>query len=143
MATFTKQELMSADEENRLNMMRQMGVANIDGPLPHSPCLRNKKTGVILPWVEILALQRDLVECCDEEGNTDPEAWQPKVVPTYKRNPELTTMANRQVFEPKKTYEHPIPETKQTDGVPEYEKLGAVPYSRIDELRKVLRDASE
>lgn len=69
-----------ASESGRAAYLKSLGARNADPPLPHSPCLRIKATGRVLPWNELLAEQRDLAECCDANGNTDPEAWAHLVV---------------------------------------------------------------
>lgn len=69
---------LGSDAE-RIAYMRQLGARNTDPPLPRSTHLRNKANGRVLPWEETLAEQRDLMECCDASGNTDPAAWQPFV----------------------------------------------------------------
>jgi hypothetical protein len=71
--------VFNLDSEERAGFLQHLGVKNATPPLAHSPCLKNKKTGLILPWNPMLAEQRDILECCDESGNTNPEAWQDKV----------------------------------------------------------------
>lgn len=71
--------VFNLNSEERAGFLEHLGVKNATPPLAHSPCLKNKKTGIILPWNPMLAEQRDILECCDEQGNTDPEAWQDKV----------------------------------------------------------------
>lgn len=66
-------------EENRIQYMKSLGARNLDPPLPRSSHLRNKVNGRVLPWDEMLAEQRDIMECCDANGNTDPAAWMPTV----------------------------------------------------------------
>lgn len=135
-----RQLLDAQDENERTALMRQMGVANIDGPLPHSPCLKNIRTGVVLPWNELLAQHHDLVVCCDEDGNTDPAKWGPKVIQNNTANDVLTLMAQQQMFVPKadSQYEHYTPSVKQNIGPTEYEKHDAVSYAEIDKLREKL-----
>ena len=41
--------------------------------------LRSKKNGIVFPWDPMLAEQRDIMECCDSTGNTDPAAWRSTV----------------------------------------------------------------
>ena len=67
-------------DAERAAYLKQIGAVNADPPLPHSPCLRNKKTGMVLPWNDVFAEQRDIMECCDESGNTDPSAWAHRVI---------------------------------------------------------------
>lgn len=69
--------------------MQRAGAQNTRPPLPRSSHLRNKITGLVLPWNDILAEQRDIMECCDADGNTDPTAWMDTV------NPEEYTDAER------------------------------------------------
>lgn len=71
--------VFNLNSEERAGFLEHLGVKNATPPLAHSPCLKNKKTGIILPWNPMLAEQRDILECCDEQGNTDPVAWQDKV----------------------------------------------------------------
>lgn len=71
--------VFNLNSEERAGFLEHLGVKNATPPLAHSPCLKNKKTGIILPWNPMLAEQRDILECCDEQGNTDPAAWQGKV----------------------------------------------------------------
>lgn len=65
--------------DERVAYMKALGARNVDPPLPRSSHLRNKKTGVVFPWNELLAEQYDVMECCDASGNTDPAAWQATV----------------------------------------------------------------
>ena len=67
------------DDAARIAYMKALGAVNVDPPLPRSSHLRNKKSGLVLPWNEMLAEQRDIMECCDAHGNTDPRAWMPTV----------------------------------------------------------------
>lgn len=69
------------DAAGREQYMRDLGATNIAPPLVRSTHLRNKKTGMIFPWNDMLAEQRDIMENCDEHGNTDPAAWMPQVNP--------------------------------------------------------------
>ena len=71
--------VFNLNSEERAGFLEHLGVKNATPPLAHSPCLKNKKTGIILPWNPMLAEQRDILECCDEQGNTYPAAWQDKV----------------------------------------------------------------
>lgn len=68
------------DDNQRADYLASLGAKNATPPLPHSPYLKMKKTGKILPWEEIFAEHRDAFECCDEHGNTDPEAWRDKII---------------------------------------------------------------
>ena len=58
---------------------------NNDRVLPHSPCIKIKKTGVIWPWSEEFASRPDLCDCCNEDGtpwvdNRVPEQQAPVAV---------------------------------------------------------------
>lgn len=89
-----RQLLDIQDNEQRLAKAKQLGVRNVNPPLPHSPCVKVKATGLILPWNELLADQSDICECCDENGNTDPAAWEPKVVTSGVPDEELHRQAH-------------------------------------------------
>lgn len=56
------------------NKLQEMRPENAVDPLPHSPCIRIKKTGVIWPWNEDFACRPDLCECCNEDGSPWPGA---------------------------------------------------------------------
>lgn len=62
--------------ENALEEMRRLGAMNAAPPLAPSTHLKNKITGVVLPWTPGLAEMRDILVNCDANGNTDPAAWQ-------------------------------------------------------------------
>lgn len=72
-------QVFDMSEVNRVAYMKSLGARNLNPPLPRSPYLRNKVTGRVLPWNELLSEQTELMECCDSTGNTDPEAWGPLV----------------------------------------------------------------
>lgn len=140
-----RQILAAPDAATREALMRRIGVANIDPPLPHSPCLKIKRDGRVLPWNELLAQQRDLCECCDENGNTDPAAWEPKVVDNTLTNAELECMARQQLFikndTAKTDYEHKVPNPQLNKGPSEYEKQGVISFSDIRKLREALNES--
>lgn len=135
----------AGSEEARADIMRQMGVMNADPPLPHSPCLKNIRTGVVLPWNELLAQQKDLVVCCDEDGNTDPAAWEPKVITETVSNEALALMAQQTMFvsEADNPYEHYMPKAKQVTGATEYERHGVIPYAEVRQLWEKLDNADK
>lgn len=70
---------MTNDAE-RVSFLKSLGAKNADPPLVRSSHLKNIKTGLILPWNEMLAEQRDVMVNCDAYGNTDPSAWMPTVI---------------------------------------------------------------
>lgn len=80
-------QIFDMAEETRVAYMKSLGAKNLDPPLPRSSHLRNKQNGRVLPWDEMLAEQRDIMECCDANGNTDPAAWIP-TVDTSNHDPE-------------------------------------------------------
>ena len=132
--------LTARDEETRRTLMRQMGVANLDPPLPHSPCLKNRLTGRVLPWNELLAAQRDLVECCDEDGNTDEAVWGPKVVENAPSNRELSLQAQQALLgTQRKEFEHPAPAGQVNADPDGFEKHGAVSFADVRKLRDELK----
>lgn len=136
--------LDARDSNERMALMRQMGVANLDPPLPHSPCLKNIRTGTVLPWNELLAAQRDLVVCCDEDGNTDEAVWGPKVIEHAPSNRELSMQASQALFKTQKTeFTHNVPDPQLNKGPSEYEKQGVVSFSDVQKLREELRGESE
>lgn len=67
------------NEEARIAYMKALGAKNLDPPLARSTHLKIISNGRILPYDEILAEQNDLVQNCDQYGNTDPAAWGPQV----------------------------------------------------------------
>jgi len=71
--------IFDMDDNARIAYMKSMGAKNVDPPLVHSSHVKNIKTGLILPWNEMLAEQRDIMVNCDANGNTDPAAWLPTV----------------------------------------------------------------
>ena len=79
---------------NAVAHMRAMGAQNVDPPLPRSAFLKNIKTGLVLPWSEALAEQRDLMQNCDASGNTDPSAWANTVVSAENSREEQLAMHN-------------------------------------------------
>ena len=137
------------DDAARVAYFKQMGAQNCDPPLQHSPFLRNKKTGAILPWEPILAEQTEILECCDAYGNTDPAAWQPLVIEEEELDPQEAQiiamqhlaqvnqskrfinneMRNMGVHQQSMPVEQPVPE-----GMP----YGAIPYDDVQALVKQL-----
>ena len=77
----TGSHLLDLPPDERVAAAMQMGIRNAGPPLPHSSHLKVKLTGVVLPWNELLAEQKDLVMCCDAQGNTDPSAWRATISP--------------------------------------------------------------
>lgn len=68
-----------SSEDRQLAYMRSLGAQNLDPPLLHSSHLKLIRSGHVVPYDPILALQTSLVVNCDAYGNTDPMAWLPTV----------------------------------------------------------------
>lgn len=139
--------LLDLPDEQRLAAMKKMGVANTEPRLPHSPALKVKKTGIVFPWLEILADQTDKFVCCDLDGNEDEAVWGPKVVTQSISNRELTIMAQAQALQKKvvqdvqaqyKDSERYMPSSKLDSGQPEYEKHGVISLKDVQNLREQL-----
>lgn len=132
--------VLDVPDEQRLDLMRKMGVANTEPQLPHSPALKSKKTGAIFPWLEILANQSDQFVCCDIDGNEDENVWGPKVVLTNIDNRELSIMAQAQALQrrvmdsvqaPYRESEQKSPLKIDTSGKTEYEKQGVTSFKDV------------
>lgn len=136
-------DVFSLNSEERADFLQHLGVKNATPPLAHSPCLKNKKTGLILPWNPMLAEQRDILECCDETGNTDPAAWQDKVQDDSPDDDsrdlmataltEATSKQNSIALENMSSFR---PTLRQSGQPVQSDQYGndAVPYSDIDNL---------
>lgn len=79
----------SAFDNPQVETLQRLGVVSAFEPLPHSAFLKNKKTGVVLPYSDRLAQMRDIMENCDRFGNTDPAMWMPTVVQEGDYDPDL------------------------------------------------------
>ena len=130
------------NSEERAGFLEHLGVKNATPPLAHSPCLKNKKTGIILPWNPMLAEQRDILECCDEQGNTDPAAWQDKVQEDSSEDErelmaaalsEATSRQNKIAQEKMSSFRSTM---KKLDQPAQSDQYGdeAVPYEDIEKL---------
>lgn len=130
------------NSEERAGFLEHLGVKNATPPLAHSPCLKNKKTGIILPWNPMLAEQRDILECCDEQGNTDPAAWQDKVQEDSSEDErelmaaalsEATSRQNKIAQEKMSSFRSTM---KKMDQPAQSDQYGdeAVPYEDIEKL---------
>ncbi len=67
------------NEDARIAYLKSLGAKNTEPPLPRSTHLKIISSGRVLPYEDILAEQRDLVQNCDQFGNTDPSAWSSQV----------------------------------------------------------------
>lgn len=67
-------------DDDMMRALESVGAMNAAPALRRSSHLKNKNTGVVLPWNPLLAEQRDIMVNCDAAGNTDPEAWEPSVI---------------------------------------------------------------
>lgn len=128
------------DDAARIAYMKALGAVNVDPPLPRSSHLRNKKSGLVLPWNEMLAEQRDIMECCDVHGNTDPRAWMPTVdnteIDEEARQMEILKAQSLVLAQGKKQssgYEQPhTPVEAQPMDMP----YGAIPLDDLDDERQ-------
>lgn len=134
--------VFNLNSEERAGFLEHLGVKNATPPLAHSPCLKNKKTGIILPWNPMLAEQRDILECCDEQGNTDPAAWQDKVQEDSSEDErelmaaalsEATSRQNKITQEKMSSFRSTM---KKMDQPAQSDQYGdeAVPYEDIEKL---------
>lgn len=119
------------DADQRIAYAKQLGVENVIPTLPHSPCLKIRKTGVVLPWNELLAEQGTLVECCDENGNTDPEVWGPLVKNTDMTNSEAHQMAQSIIVNQAKSMSDTHRVAGAVELAPRQYPDNVVPYSDI------------
>lgn len=69
------QNYFNQQHDERMAKLAEMDPANSVPALGRAPCVRIKATGMILPWHPDFAARPDLVEDCDENGNTDPASW--------------------------------------------------------------------
>lgn len=96
----TGSHLLELSPDARVAEAQRLGIRNAGPPLPKSSHLKVKLTGVVLPWNELLAEQKDLVLCCDAQGNTDPAAWRATVAidtPLTEEQLALATAAHNAV----------------------------------------------
>lgn len=137
------------DDASRVAYFKQLGARNCDPPLPHSPCLRNKQTGAILPWEPILAEQTEILECCDETGNTDPAAWQHRVIEEDVLDPDTAQMLALQKMRQQEQMRMMVKNEMRNMGYKQQEAVitqpvseempyGAVPYDEVEKLVKQL-----
>jgi hypothetical protein len=69
-----------------LEDMRALSAVNVHPPLPPSPCVKSRTTGVVCVWCETFARRPEEFRNCDENGDTDPARWQgrfPSGYPAY------------------------------------------------------------
>ena len=129
--------VLGMDESQRAAYLQSMGVKNAVPPLPWSPCLKNQKTGVILPWSAMLAEQRDVLVNCDEQGRTDPALWADRLPDLQEAPGDLMDEALREAT--RKTAEKTMagmrPTMKLSEQAPADAGYGdAVPYADIENL---------
>ena len=130
----------SGDITARTAFLQRLGAKNAYPPLPHSPCLKNKKTGVVLPWNELLAEQQEFFDCCDEHGNTDPEAWQDKVLPEgMSEDIEQQVLAikeNERRFMEQQNNQYTVQNAVDLTPRPEQYPGDIVPFDQVESLLK-------
>lgn len=117
------------NENDKLAYAKQLGARNTNPPLPHSPCVRIKATGKIFPWNELLAEQGDLCECCDANGNTDPEAWKPLVIEGASPDAELHMQAQNIIMDQSRALTEEYRVQNAVNMTPHNYPEGAVSYS--------------
>lgn len=100
-------------EANRVAAMRAMGAKNVDPPLARSAYLKNTKTGLVLPWSQGLAEQRDIMVNCDAQGNTDPAAWSPTINPASYTPAEQDALMQRAMSAIAGYRQHEVPVPSQ------------------------------
>lgn len=82
------------DPEERQAKLAALGARNAEyPPLPWSPCIKVIATGEIHEWSPFFAERSDLCVNCDEQGNTDPAAWQRSPTGPAPRSSEHATTA--------------------------------------------------
>lgn len=82
--------ILDLPQDDMMRALETTGAMNAAPALARSTHLKNKVTGIVLPWNPLLAEQRDIMENCDANGNTDPAAWEGTV------NPEEYTEEDRE-----------------------------------------------
>jgi hypothetical protein len=76
-------------QEPMVESLRSMGAINIEPPLPMSPRLKSKITGVLYMWCESMAIRTELFVNCDEYGNEDPATWMNRMPEHYNSEPPV------------------------------------------------------
>lgn len=145
-------DVFDYDGQARVDYMKRLGARNTDPPLPRSSHLKIKANGRVLPWDATLAIQTDLVECCDSEGNTDPEAWEktvdhsaydPEEGKALQQQAQAIAIAQATKMSTEHTVENHIDMTprpmKYPDGIVPYEEVDSVSSSEVTELMNSLR----
>ena len=130
--------VLGMDESQRAAYLQSMGIKNAIPPLPWSPCLKNQKTGVILPWSAMLAEQRDVLVNCDEQGRTDPALWADRLPELQEEAPDAL-MDEALAQATRKTVQSVMapfkPTMKLSEQAPADAGYGdAVPYADIENL---------
>lgn len=141
-------DVFQHDGEDRVEYMRRLGARNTDPPLPHSSHLKIKASGRILPWDMLLAAQTELVECCDETGNTDPDVWKLTVKdepydPDANKKLMMQAQATALAQAEKMSNEHRVedaldmsvkPMTSYPQGVVSYKDLDSISPDKVKDL---------
>lgn len=141
-------DVFQHDGEDRVEYMRRLGARNTEPPLPHSSHLKIKASGRILPWDTLLATQNDLVECCDENGNTDPDVWKLTVKdepydPDANKKLMMQAQATALAQAEKMSNEHRVedaldmsvkPMTSYPQGVVSYKDLDSISPDKVKDL---------
>lgn len=88
------------EPDERTAYLASLGVANVAPPLPPSPCVKHIITGEIHQWSEAFAARPDILQNCDEQGNTDPAAWQNKQPVTKAAEPAIKAVRKKPIAAP-------------------------------------------
>lgn len=121
----------SAFDNPQIETLQRLGVVSAFDPLPHSAFLRNKKTGVVLPYSERLAQMRDIMENCDRFGNTDPAMWMPTVVKDEGIDPDLHAELLHSAITNINQAKNQTPEMKVNDPAERQMPYGAKPFDHF------------
>ena len=118
-------DVLGMDESQRAAYLQSMGVKNAVPPLPWSPCLKNQKTGVILPWSAM-------------QGRTDPSLWADRLPDLREEAPDVL-MDEALAQATKKTVQSVMAPFRPTMALTEQPPADAgygdaVPYADIENL---------
>lgn len=127
----TEQVLDQNFAMNRVEAMRAMGAKNVDPPLVRSAYLKNIQTGLVLPWSQGLAEQRDIMVNCDAYGNTEPAAWLNSVNPVEYSPAEQDALMQQAMISIADRRQHEIPMPTQEMNQSVVFPYGAVPMDEF------------
>lgn len=138
-------DALSESPDAMFEVMRRMGAKNLVPPLPRAKYLKVKATGRVIPYDDMMAEQTDLVECCDKNGNTDPEAWANDLLPEIDTNDseqrELLMLEARNIAVAQAramSESHKVPGVQQEVNAPVYPD-GVMTYDEMTRLLSQLK----